>query len=540
MNLLTDPWLPVRRRNSTERIWIAPSDATGDYDKNPVVALEAPRPDFNGALMQFLVGLLQTACPPKDEPDWEDRLDQPLSAKELSRSFTPHSAAFAFDGDGARFGQDLSLKLADGEPKPISALLIEAPGAQAFERNTDHFVKRDFVKAICWPCATAALVTLHTNAPSGGAGHRTSLRGGGPLTTLVVGHGATTLWRDVWMNVLPEQEFLAIHPGADRTEPHYSYPWLAEQSVLQTEQGEISPGQVHPLQLFWAMPRRIRLDLSGAETGRCDLCGEPDRKLTRAYVTKNYGLNYKGAWRHPLTPYAAQRTPGQPAFPVHPQPGGIGYRHWVGWVLGNARGVQPAKVVTLRGSDDARRLWAFGFDMDNMKARGWQDGWLPLFSLRSARERDALAIRTAQCVEAASLATFLLRSALKAAWFASPGDARGDYSFADTAFWSATERPFYDALERIVAAVRRGDEVPEAEWNQHRERWRKVLEREALRLFQHFVDSGDPAAGDLRRRAEAYRALKASLTGKKIREALGLPVEAKSRKGAKRAAAAQT
>ena len=47
MNLLHDPWMPVRRRDGS-REWIAP-DRLADPE---ILALDADRPDFNGALAQ--------------------------------------------------------------------------------------------------------------------------------------------------------------------------------------------------------------------------------------------------------------------------------------------------------------------------------------------------------------------------------------------------------------------------------------------------------------------------------------------------------
>ncbi|WP_239500552.1 type I-E CRISPR-associated protein Cse1/CasA, partial [Streptococcus pneumoniae] len=65
---------------------------------------------------------------------------------------------------------------------------------------------------------------LQTYAPSGGAGHRTSLRGGGPLTTLLAparkGRAVATLWDRVWTNV-PDAD-----PDAGAADPARIFPWL--------------------------------------------------------------------------------------------------------------------------------------------------------------------------------------------------------------------------------------------------------------------------------------------------------------------------
>ena len=70
-NLIREHWIPVERR-SGERESIAPWQITDGLEHSPIVSLAAPRPDFNGALIQFLIGLLQTLSPPEDEDDWED------------------------------------------------------------------------------------------------------------------------------------------------------------------------------------------------------------------------------------------------------------------------------------------------------------------------------------------------------------------------------------------------------------------------------------------------------------------------------------
>lgn len=64
MNLIYDKWIPVRKADGS-RDTIAPWEIT----KDNYVAVASTRPDFDGALTQFLIGLLQTTCTP-DEPTW--------------------------------------------------------------------------------------------------------------------------------------------------------------------------------------------------------------------------------------------------------------------------------------------------------------------------------------------------------------------------------------------------------------------------------------------------------------------------------------
>ena len=137
MDLLQTEWIPVIREDGF-RTRIAPWQIA-EMD-NPVVELDAPRADFQGALYQFLIGLLQTCCPPAEPDDWIDWYEQPPAPAEIQKQFSSVSDAFQlFTSVGSSaFMQDLELE--NGEEKPISGLLIEAPGGKTLRDNLDFFV----------------------------------------------------------------------------------------------------------------------------------------------------------------------------------------------------------------------------------------------------------------------------------------------------------------------------------------------------------------------------------------------------------------
>jgi CRISPR system Cascade subunit CasA len=140
--LLETPWISVQRESGLSIF--TPWQITESAD--PILKLAAPRPDFNGALLQFLIGLLQTACPPEDGDAWADWLEEPPASEILRDKFQPLAAAFELDGAAPRFMQDLQeLK---GDIKPISNLLIDAPGAQTLRQNADHFIKRSGIDSL--------------------------------------------------------------------------------------------------------------------------------------------------------------------------------------------------------------------------------------------------------------------------------------------------------------------------------------------------------------------------------------------------------
>lgn len=538
MNLFEAAWIPVRRASGA-RTRIAPFQLTDTADEDPVASLDAPRADFNGALVQFLVGLVQTAWALGDE-DWDpdEMLWNPPAPTTLHEKFAPLQHAFDFDGEGPRFMQDLTLGPADTPTvNDIAALLIDAPGEQTIKRNTDHFVKRGGVYALCHDCAAAALTTLMINAPAGGAGQRTSLRGGGPLTTLVLyqaetdDHPPRTLWRDIACNVLSRAEAPSAAPGQPTTLESV-FPWLVPQAGTQKPgpKAETQPLDVHPLHLYWAMPRRIRLDFEHAMRGTCDLCNRPDQPLVSRYLTKNYGLNYKGPWRHPLSPYYTSK-PGEPPLPVHAVPDGLGYRHWLGWTLGSSDGnrtTSAAQVVSAAINRDVEaplRLWAFGFDMDNMKARGWYEGTFPLFRLppELPQAHKYLADIVAQLLAPANVAAQALRMNLRDLWFGG-GEARGDLRFVDASFWSTTERGFFARLQEAGRLVRDHDGSPSPALTLSlREAWIDDLRRVTRGLFDRHAANGDIAACHPERLAMAHRGLERQLD-LPLKKAAGIPV----------------
>lgn len=539
MNLLDESWLPVRDAEN-RRHWIAP-----DALSNPaLVAFDADRADFNGALAQFAIGLLQTAAPVKDAATWRILFQQPPDATTLSAWFAPLRPTFELDGDGARFMQDRTLGPTEDTGNNIGALLIEAPGKQTLEKNADHFIKRGQINALCPACVATALLTLQINAPSGGSGHRTGLRGGGPLTTIVACQPARSLWHDLWLNVLEQEIFLAHSGNASLTGLHFIFPWMTDISVLQKENGELAPIQTHPAHVYWAMPRRIRLDFDATLVGDCGVCGRYSDTLLQRYVTKNYGLNYKGAWNHPLSPYYQS---GEDWLPMHPKPGGIGYRYWLGLVLGdkgdklglvlgdkdgNRKEVRPARVVShlrerrRRDIEGQLRLWAFGYDMVNMKARCWYEAQLPLYGLTEC-ETDAQreveeAVRP--LLAGAELTVSFLRSAVKQAWFGD--EARGDFSAIDASFWSGTELPFYRLLRQAIDHARLDRKIDAESFAAQ---WHRQLRQVALDLFdRQFVGAGAIERQNPRRAAEAYRQLQRKLDDKELRTALGLPIQTKA------------
>lgn len=484
MNLIKDAWIPAIRANGGTGL-IAPWQIAEQED--PILELAAVRPDFQGAMHQFLIGLLQTGFAPKDLDEWLEYWETPPAAEVLRTRLEALAGAFDFDNPGGpAFMQDYALT--DGEPKGIAALLIEAPGGKTVRENLDHFVKRDVAKGACKACAAMALFTLQTNAPSGGVGHRVGLRGGGPLTTLVLPPEISTLWRLLWLNVLDVTDV----PEYPLERPASVFSWMAPTRVSDKGGTDTTPETVHPLQAYWGMPRRIRITFPAKPVvGDCSLCEAREVELIEEFRTRNYGVNYTGAWVHPLTPYRFDPKKEKPPLSLKGQQGGLGYRHWLGFTLADDEDGDRAALVVRRYSEQraselciqrAARLWCFGYDMDNMKARCWYDQTFPLFNLDLV-QRKRLLLWVDELVTAAQNVSSLLRKQVKAAWFRRPEDAKGDMIGVALDFWQRSESTFYTSLEQLASAAMDGD-TPPAELYA---RWGQTLFSLAEQLFDAWV-----------------------------------------------------
>ena len=522
MDLINDPWVPIRRKSGTQDI-IAPWQLTETDD--PVIALSAPRPDFNGALMQFLIGLLQTTATPENHARWLDWLEAPPEPAQLKTCFRQYTAAFELQGEQGSFMQDFDTLSTDAQS--IEKLLIDSPGGKTLKDNADHFVKRERVKQLCPCCTTMALLTLQINAPGGGVGHRTSLRGGGPLTTLVIldknDDLSDDLWRNLWLNVLEKLQLETLTGDKNKTAPPDIFPWLAKTRTSEKNTGkETTPMDISPLQMYWGMPRRIRIQWQTGNRGHCDLCGVVSEQLVTHYQTQNYGVNYTGAWQHPLSPYRFNKN--EDLLPQHVQPGGLTYQHWLSMVEDDENHFSSAVVKRYRNLAKTWavqfRLYAFGYDMDNMKARCWYETIFPLYTIREEIRTD-FSKRIQTLTETATEFAGFVQRYVKDAWFKRPSDAKGDTTFLRQNFYQDTESAFYQKAKVLQTKLLNGTD------KEILQEWYGILCKAALNIFDYWSNRGDFTQANPRRIADARNKLKKQFYSKNIQQKLQLPDKSK-------------
>lgn len=541
MNLVKDKWIPVKRADGTPDI-IAPWEI-GASD-NPVVDIAAPRPDFRGALYQFLIGLVQTAFAPEDDVEWEEKWKKIPDCEELQKSFERFSEAFELTAEsGPAFMQDFDMP-ENAKNEDVYSLFIDAPGENTMKGNKDLFVKRGTISGLCNPCFATALHTLQINASSGGAGHRTCLRGGGPLTTLIIQDVNNNIWSMIWLNILTLDKKFQLQ---EMITPN-TFPWMgpvrdsepieesreekttrlkSQKNKTPKERNQIKrdretakliyPNQVDELQQYWNTPRRIRLT-GKTEKGICNCCGK-EALIIKSYLSKNYGCNYSDTWQHSLSPYyCTKETNGMLSLNAFKgKEGGFCYSDWLSLTIGGDDGELAAAVVTSFneskfcriGKVKQIRIWCFGYDMDKDKARCWYEQTMPLILLPKAKQPEFLSI-IRPIILAADDAAQIAVNQIKAAWFSRPKDTKVDTRFISSSFWETTESTFYSTAEQIRSAIE-SDKPTDV----IRLEWRNTIISAAEKIFDRFALNATDEPRNMKRIALASKSLSIILRSEK-------------------------
>lgn len=453
-NLIDEKWIPVIRQSGRADV-IRPAQISETDD--PVMELDWPRADFRISCIEFLIGILATAYAPNGNRAWRRGYENPPSTSDLEKAFSTISIAFNLEGPGPRFLQDLEDFAFD--PDPIEMILIEAPGASTVKKNTDLLVWRERAAFLSRPAAAMALFTLQSWAPSGGSGHRVGLRGGGPMITLVVPGDQPTLWQMLWANTpLASDDTSWSEEDLPRI-----FPWMAP-TVTSEKDRLVTPESAHPMQCWWGMPRRIRLDFSELDAPRnCDLTDAVDTVGVMSWRQLNKGPKYSG-WgkQHPLTPH--YRVKGGEFVPVHPQSAGVGYKNWIGVILRSADGGSlPAQTISTWREDreihvraEMARILVAGFDMDNKKARSFLECEMPLLASPNEEFRQRHDELAKQLVLSADKVAFMLRVAVRSALFSENAtvNLKSDFlASVSERLWEQTEADFFWSLTATEADI---------------------------------------------------------------------------------------
>jgi CRISPR system Cascade subunit CasA len=340
------------------------------------------------------------------------------------------------------------------------------------------------------------------------------------LTTIVL---QDSLWETIWSNIL---EGTAPDPADFPS----IFPWLGKTRTSESDQ-KTTPKHMHPFHAYWGMPRRIRVRFE-PEPGRCDSCGRQSTSLARAYRAKNFGFNYSGAgWKHPLSPHRRDKKSGD-WITLKGKARGFRYSDWLPLIC-KTEDVEPAKVIeTFRENRSEAadfRIWACGFETDNMKVLGWGEGAIPVLNVSSDLWSDYVSV-IRSLVAGAEYALRSLLHALKR--------CRGDHAdgvhrltgmaaaTVEAGFWNETQPDFLEFCARVR------DSTSHPDLQDLRRSWGRLLRKHAAKSFNVHSQTGAFAAVPPGRIAKAWNSLQRELAegNPLFRKILGLPLIRKGEK----------
>lgn len=484
MNLITDQWIPVIRKDGTHDKIMPWQMAETD---NPVVEINAPRPDFQGALYQFLIGLLQTCFAPEYEDEWLEYWQETPSPELLKVAFEKVAPAFElYNPDGPAFMQENpdsvmhQEEFNEAEWLPVEDLVGGALSVNTRKGNKDLFVKTKSVGVVSPYWAALSLFNLQVTGVLAWGQHRIGLRGNAPLTTLVVpdANQSTTLWQKFWLNIIFREDMDLIPGESMKSEIAHIFPWMGKTRKSPDKKPPTSPSDGNPLQHYWAMPRRIELRVEPVDC-KCDISGENIEWGVRFYKRVNNGVYYTNGWIHPLTPYTRSN---QQQFPkaVEGKLVAEGFRQWVSlnydeYTDENNKKLRWGRALVVKHYYDDKkylidmptRLWCFGYDADSADVKCWYESMMPTFHIPE-ENIEPLKIHTTEALQLAHQLFDALRIALIRALFRPQTDSSGKQSWThvmksinkagylstykniDYEYWESLEKHFTVMVERLI------------------------------------------------------------------------------------------
>jgi CRISPR system Cascade subunit CasA len=288
MNLLDDPWIPVRagagagefRLLTYRQLLCEP----GGWE------VSLPRDDLELACLQLLVCMTQFVFLPKDVATLQNRLDTPLTPDEFAAGIAPCQDWFDLDHPTQPFMQSRGLKT--DKLTPIQKILVGLPEGN----NHAFFNEVGEVKKLSASLTAIALFNQASNANSMGGGFKGNLRGGtNPyLTPADIFVSGSDLRKTIWLNVLALPRVQASLPGwkpdFQVDQPTWVRPIQPDEKVKQGDIG-LARG------LFW-QPTKLEL-VREESLGSCDIFEDDPEQVYRFFRKEKFRFNVEGLWPHP-------------------------------------------------------------------------------------------------------------------------------------------------------------------------------------------------------------------------------------------------
>lgn len=288
MNLLLDPWIPVRDGQTLRRVSLRDVLCT-----DSAFTVATARDDFDAAVVTLAAALTQVLFRDLSDDELVERERTPLGRDKFSRQATAFREHFDLYHPRHPFMQTRGVA---GKIKLAGMLVPGAPG------ETSHllgFREASRSRRLCDTCATLALYARATMSPSFGGGYCNSLRGGAPIDFHVRG---SHLRESIWRNVISGPTRRALI--ADSAHVNDIPTWVSPlQNGVSTKVATI--GLVRGL--LW-QPAVIEL-FPDETAGTCDLCGIENAFTVSRYRALKFKVSVDGLFPHPRGSRRPYRDP---------------------------------------------------------------------------------------------------------------------------------------------------------------------------------------------------------------------------------------
>lgn len=481
-NAWTDEWLPLLQKDGTT-VWASPIEVLcGEKDG---VDLDYPRDDFRVYGRLLLSALVQALFPATTKTELVQRLDTPLQRAGVENRLRPVLSDFDL------FGSTPFLQVAaPPHPPDKGAAPFVFPGE-------DLFRSRVPVDAISIPIALVMLFIEQTYAGGAGRGYGAGPSGQpGALTLVDPGSVRLGAWANTLTLEIVKQKYAA---DGDR-------PWSNEKRAAKPR---ASIGLVEGL---FFQPRSIWLVPAGH--GECSFCGRHGPLVRRSPFLPKSELTKKSGedlWQHPCAPLAVNSMGiGAIRLNAH-RPAWTGLAQLLSPISRDKKtehpSAGPAPVLrqwkSLARRTKRPRLLVLDFDRDkaNVKRRFFEAFPLTDHFLGNVNVIDSLRALVDDAQDVRS-------SLVKAVTSAHDDRKLGGLALADaeTAYWTASEAPFFDWLA-VVTAIDTWDDVSDALVEKSRQAMHVALRKTAVAIFNSHVDLSEFDPRKQARVAKARRAL---------------------------------
>ena len=290
MNLLTDPWIPVRPQAKASAQKLTLRQLLCE-DKKWELCL--PRDDMEMAALQLLICMVQSIFSPANFQDLKKCIMAPMGAQRFEVGCKAVEGWFQLDHSEYPFMQRKGAKV----ETPMDKLLAGLTGAQ----NCCFVNEPNLAARLCAGCTAIALFNLATCSPSFGGGFKLGLRQGAAVTTLLKGEG---LRQTIWLNIISADKLDQFIPWYSKT-INQPPTW-----VEPINSGKIPVNKIGLLRgLFW-QPAFIEMkDHDGA--GKCSCCGlDSEVNYTHFFKDKFSSFDVDGTWPHLHSPISTSVNRG--------------------------------------------------------------------------------------------------------------------------------------------------------------------------------------------------------------------------------------